>query len=176
VDFEWDLNKEVKNIKKHGVSFLEAAESFSDSRGLLLRDEKHTQVGRSGSIGLGSPDRAAFWPLPLLGVDQRFGLLGADIGENLGGFMRQPKLSNLSVDIKGTRSIRSAAKSKKVKITINIDQASLSRLKSRSDKTGVPYQRLLNQILKEALKGEEAMESRLEKLERELERLKKKVA
>jgi len=91
--------------------------------------------------------------------------------------MRQPKLSDLTVDVKGTRTMRRAvAKSRKVKITINIDEDSLSRLKTRSNKTGVPYQRLLNQVLKEALKGEEAMESRLEKLERELERLKRKVA
>ncbi|MBI1859824.1 MAG: BrnA antitoxin family protein [Deltaproteobacteria bacterium] len=91
--------------------------------------------------------------------------------------MRQPKLSDLTVDVKGTRMMRrAAAKSRKVKITINIDGDSLSRLKSHSDKTGVPYQRLLNQILKEALKGEDAMESRLEKVERELERLKKRVA
>lgn len=91
--------------------------------------------------------------------------------------MRQPKLSNLTLDVKGTRSMRGAAeKSQKVKITINIDESSLSRLRERSNKTGVPYQRLLNQILKDALKDEDATESRLEKLERELERLKKKVA
>ncbi len=91
--------------------------------------------------------------------------------------MRQPKLSSLTIDAKGTRIMRkAAAKSNKVKITINIDEDSLSHLRTRSDKTGVPYQRLLNQILKEALKGEEAMESRLERLERELARLKKKVA
>ena len=91
--------------------------------------------------------------------------------------MRQPRLSSLTVDAKGTRILRkAAAKSNKIKITINIDEDSLARLKTRSDKTGVPYQRLLNQILKEALKGEEAVESRLERLERELAKLKKKVA
>jgi len=91
--------------------------------------------------------------------------------------MRQPKLSNLTIDTKGTRLMRkAAAKNTKVKITINIDEESLARLRTRSDKTGVPYQRLLNQILREALKSEDAMESRLEKLEREIERLKKKVA
>jgi uncharacterized DUF497 family protein len=56
VDFEWDFSKEKKNIRKHGVSFLEAAETFSDLRGLLLRDEKHSKqetrfywVGKSRS-------------------------------------------------------------------------------------------------------------------------------
>lgn len=91
--------------------------------------------------------------------------------------MRQSKLNNLVIDAKGTRSMtKVTSKDTKVKITINIDGDSLTRLKSRSGQTGVPYQRLLNQILKDALKGEEAMESRLEKLERELERLKRKVA
>jgi predicted DNA binding CopG/RHH family protein len=91
--------------------------------------------------------------------------------------MKQPKLSDLKVDRGLTRALRKdAAKSPKVKITINIDEDSLVRLKVRSGKSGVPYQRLLNQILKEALRGEEALESRLEKLEKELERLKKRVA
>ena len=91
--------------------------------------------------------------------------------------MRQPKLSNLKVDVRGTRAMRgAAAKSKKVKITINIDEDSLSHLRNRSHKTGVPYQRLLNQVLKEALRGEEDVGNRLEKLERELNRLKKSVA
>jgi predicted DNA binding CopG/RHH family protein len=91
--------------------------------------------------------------------------------------MRQPKLSNLTVDSRGTRSMRKAAsQKKKVRITINIDEESLSRLRKQSDKTGIPYQRLLNQVLKEALNGGEAVESRLERLEKELERIKKKVA
>ncbi len=91
--------------------------------------------------------------------------------------MRQPKLSNLNVKVRGTRAMRRAAtKSKKVKITINIDEDSLSHLRNRSDKTGIPYQRLLNQILSKALKEEETLESRLEKLERELNRLKKRAA
>ncbi len=42
MDFEWDLNKEAKNIRKHGVTFLEATETFSDPKGVLLRDEKHS--------------------------------------------------------------------------------------------------------------------------------------
>ena len=56
MEFEWDLAKEKKNIRKHGVSFLEAAETFSDPKGLLLRDDKHSQkearfywVGKSRS-------------------------------------------------------------------------------------------------------------------------------
>jgi len=55
VEFEWDLSKELENIRKHRVSFLEAADSFSDPDGFQLTDVKHSQaeprfywVGRSG--------------------------------------------------------------------------------------------------------------------------------
>ena len=72
--------------------------------------------------------------------------------------------------------MRKAAKSTKVKITINIDEESLVRLRRNSAETGVPYQRLLNQVLREALKNEENTSSRLARLEKELQRLKRKVA
>jgi uncharacterized DUF497 family protein len=56
VEFEWDLSKEILNLQKHGISFLEAVESFSDPEGFQLADAKHSQsearfiwVGKSGS-------------------------------------------------------------------------------------------------------------------------------
>ena len=42
IEFEWDYQKEVSNIKKHHVSFLEAVESFSDPQGVLLEDKDHS--------------------------------------------------------------------------------------------------------------------------------------
>ena len=91
--------------------------------------------------------------------------------------MKQPKLSNLKMDSKGTKLIRTEfAKSKKIKITINIDQESLELLKNKAEKTGAPYQRILNQILKEGLSQQSYSESRLDRIEKELEKLKKKVA
>jgi uncharacterized DUF497 family protein len=42
VEFEWDYSKEAYNIQKHGITFLEAAESFSDPKGILFRDDKHS--------------------------------------------------------------------------------------------------------------------------------------
>jgi hypothetical protein len=65
------------------------------------------------------------------------------------------------------------AKARKTKITINIDQDSLALLRTMSAKTGVPYQRLLNQILKRSLQGEKETESRLDRLEREVKKLKR---
>lgn len=91
--------------------------------------------------------------------------------------MKQPKMSDLAIDYKGTNRIRSdVAQSTKIKITINIDQDSLNALKQMAGKTGAPYQKLLNQILKEGLKGRAEADSRLDRIEKELERLKKKVA
>lgn len=41
MEFEWDLSKEWVNIQKHGVTFLEAVESFLDPSGFQLVDAKH---------------------------------------------------------------------------------------------------------------------------------------
>ena len=56
MDFEWDLAKELENRKKHGVSFTEAVETFSDPHGIQLVDEEHSKaeeryywVGKSDS-------------------------------------------------------------------------------------------------------------------------------
>ena len=86
-------------------------------------------------------------------------------------------MNDLVVDKKGTARVRAEiAKSKKIKITINIDQDSLETLRQMSGKTGAPYQKLLNQILKEGLSKRDESETRLERIEKELEKLKKKVA
>ncbi len=90
--------------------------------------------------------------------------------------MKQPKLSDLKYDREGTKRIRTlAAGAKKVKITINIDQESLEALRDMAGKAGASYQKLLNQILKEGLKKHEDSESRLDRIEKELERIKKKI-
>ncbi len=40
--FEWDLEKELKNIQKHGISFSESVETFSDPCGLKFIDQNHS--------------------------------------------------------------------------------------------------------------------------------------
>lgn len=91
--------------------------------------------------------------------------------------MRKASVKNLRVDPKETRRIRSAlAKQGSVKITINIDSTSLAELRRLSTESGVPYQRLLNQVLREGLAGRTKTESRLARLERELKQVKKQVA
>ena len=41
MEFEWELSKEIENIRKHHVTFSEAVESFFDPVGFQLVDEKH---------------------------------------------------------------------------------------------------------------------------------------
>ncbi|MCL2699467.1 MAG: BrnT family toxin [Defluviitaleaceae bacterium] len=41
--FEWDEDKNLSNIEKHGVSFEIAKEVFSDPKRLTLLDEDHSQ-------------------------------------------------------------------------------------------------------------------------------------
>jgi predicted DNA binding CopG/RHH family protein len=106
-----------------------------------------------------------------------FELLAALSGGDLGGSMKQPKLSDLLINRKGTKDLRARmSKAKKIKITINVDEDSLSKLKSLAEDTGTPYQKLLNQVLKEGLASRSTSESRLDRIERELEKLKKKIA
>ena len=42
--FEWDENKNQKNIEKHGVSFADAKKAFDDPDRLTLFDEAHSQT------------------------------------------------------------------------------------------------------------------------------------
>ena len=91
--------------------------------------------------------------------------------------MRQPKLNNLVVDRKSTKEIRSKMiRTKKIKITINVDEDSLVLLRKMSGETGAPYQKLLNQILREGLGKRSKAESRLDRIEKELKKIKRKIA
>ncbi len=91
--------------------------------------------------------------------------------------MKKPKPDELRHDMTESMKIRAVMRRPQgVKITINIDSESLDQLRELAEQSGVPYQRLLNKILKEGLGKSSATESRLGKLEKELERLKKKLA
>ncbi len=91
--------------------------------------------------------------------------------------MKQPKLSDVKIDKKGTAAMRKLmAKSKKIKITINVDEDLLIELRNMAEETGTPYQSLLNRVLKDAVMSKKDEGSRLDRLEREVERLKKKIS
>ena len=42
-DFEWDANKAASNLKKHGVTFEQAASVFLDALSLTVFDAAHSQ-------------------------------------------------------------------------------------------------------------------------------------
>jgi predicted DNA binding CopG/RHH family protein len=91
--------------------------------------------------------------------------------------MKQPKTKNLKLNKAQTNIIRSRAQgSKSIKITINIDSETLSALRAISDESGVPYQRMINRILKASVTAGDETKSRLDKLEKEVKSLKQKIA
>jgi len=91
--------------------------------------------------------------------------------------MKEPKLSDLKIDERGTKKMsKEMSKVNKVKITINFDADLLESLKQTSERTGIPYQTLANRVLREALQKGVQQESRLDRVEREIEKLKKKIA
>ena len=91
--------------------------------------------------------------------------------------MKEPKLNELKFDAAETRRIRRSAGARQaVKITINLDGDTLALLRRDADATGIPYQRLINQVLRENVKARVSTESRLTRQERELAALKKRLA
>ena len=56
--FEWDPQKEVRNLRKHGVSFDEASTAFGDAFAATIRDPKHTELEvRFVTMGMSSEGR-----------------------------------------------------------------------------------------------------------------------
>ena len=56
--FAWDAEKAARNLRKHGVTFFEAASVFTDSEALDLLDEAHsTAERRSWRVGMSDEGR-----------------------------------------------------------------------------------------------------------------------
>ena len=53
MDFEWDSRKEAENIRKHGVSFKEAATAFYDTLSTTIPDPEHS-IGEERFVLLGT--------------------------------------------------------------------------------------------------------------------------
>ncbi len=51
--FEWDPDKAARNLRKHGVSFEEAASVFGDSLAITFDDPDHS-IGESRSLTFGT--------------------------------------------------------------------------------------------------------------------------
>ena len=55
LSFEWDENKNRSNVKKHGISFMEAATVFFDELAIVFDNPEHSfQEDRFLIIGLSS--------------------------------------------------------------------------------------------------------------------------
>lgn len=126
---------------------------------------------RKHKVSFAEAVESFFDPHGLLLVDERN-------GENSGGCtVRKPRINDVRVDTAGTHRLRAAMAGRaSVKITINVDADSLAKLKELSADSGVPYQRLLNSILKERLSTADTVHSRLDRIEKELARVKKTLA
>ena len=91
--------------------------------------------------------------------------------------MRKSGSSHVRVDAAGLPRRRAVVAGRKsVKMTINVDADSLAKLKVLSAESGVPYQRLLNSILRDRLATAETVHSRLDRIEKELAWVKKTLA
>jgi len=91
--------------------------------------------------------------------------------------MKQPDLSHLKIDRGATKKIRTAlSKRNRVTITVSLDTEGLKALQTLSKKSGIPYQRLLNTVLTSNLTEQESIQSRLDRLEQELRKIKRHVA
>lgn len=54
MEFEWDENKNLENIKNHGISFEQAVVAFDDPLALSLEDPEHSDENetRYALVGL----------------------------------------------------------------------------------------------------------------------------
>lgn len=56
--FEWDDQKAVSNVQKHGVSFDEAVSIFGDAMALTFSDTEHVEMEeRSRTYGISNKER-----------------------------------------------------------------------------------------------------------------------
>jgi len=53
VEFEWDKKKAAENIRKHGISFHEAATVFGDSLAVTFDDSEHS-IGEDRLLTFGT--------------------------------------------------------------------------------------------------------------------------
>jgi uncharacterized DUF497 family protein len=51
--FEWDENKNLENIRKHGISFSVAIEAFDDELAIPFSDHEHSTAGEARYALLG---------------------------------------------------------------------------------------------------------------------------
>ena len=91
--------------------------------------------------------------------------------------MKEPKLTDLSIDWKVTARLRSKmAKAKNITITINVDRSALAFLAKLSPRDRKAYQNLLAGSPKRSSTASLDTERRLSTIEQELRKLKRQLA
>lgn len=86
-------------------------------------------------------------------------------------------MNDIKIDWASTKKMRGlAARSQKIKITINIDSDLLSQIRNQAKQGGSPYQSYLNLLLRQALSQKATEETRLARLEKEIALIKKQLA
>lgn len=91
--------------------------------------------------------------------------------------MKEPNWKNLKVNPAKTQQWhRRMANAGKIKITINIDADVLTAARRLAAQRGSPYQSYLNWLLRQVVLKKGSEESRLDRLEKEVTRLKRKLA
>ena len=55
--FEWDVNKDIANQDKHGVSFAKSTQAFEDPLRLIISDKKHSTHGERRFFCIGKVGR-----------------------------------------------------------------------------------------------------------------------
>jgi len=91
--------------------------------------------------------------------------------------MKKPNIKNLKVDMEQTMKIRRMmAKTKKIKITLCLDEDSVEKLRRMAAEKGSKYQTLLNHILRLYLTNDVTLEVRVTRLEEELKKIKSRLA
>lgn len=101
-----------------------------------------------------------------------------ECGENIGDTtLKQRKPETIEIDWEGTKRLRTEMKSANfIKLSINVAAKNVKALKERAEKKGLPYQTFLNTLLKQGLKKSDDTELRLKRLEKELSKVKQKLA
>lgn len=90
--------------------------------------------------------------------------------------MKRPALRHLKIDRAGTTGMRRTLRKNRVTITINLNPEELQTLNTRSKKSGIPYQRLLSTLITTTVSQQESIQSRMDRLEQELRKVKRHVA
>lgn len=91
--------------------------------------------------------------------------------------MKKINFKKLAYNQEMTDKIRQRARNtKKVKITFNLDADTLKSLKILAELNGGSYQKLMNKILTDAISNKSKQEDRLDYLEKEFEKIKKKLS